>query len=182
MEILESEKWDNLPESYKEAVKRYVRKNWKDKTLLKLVGFFDNVLKGYDYRVVMNPENISKGGLLIYVYFTEKQITEIYNELMEEKEEYPELFKKESTFKDAVIEVTRDLQNLLIEKNLSYGNAALNPINVFSKADSHEQLRMAIDNKLTRIQRGKEFGNEDSITDLIGYLILFKIQRDYAIR
>lgn len=63
---------------------------------------------------------------------------------------------------------------LLLEKNKAYGDSALDPLRVFSQADAAEQLRVRIDDKLSRIKRGQAIG-EDTVTDLIGYLVLYKI-------
>ena len=71
-------------------------------------------------------------------------------------------------FEKRVKEITDNIRDLLIEKNKSYGDAALNPIRIFSKQDSEEQLKVRIDDKLSRLSRGSEYANEDTITDLIG--------------
>jgi len=70
-----------------------------------------------------------------------------------------------------------DIKELLLYKNKKYGNSALEPIRVFSKADDVEQILVRIDDKLNRIQQGAGLiGNdEDVITDLIGYLVLLKL-------
>jgi hypothetical protein len=75
------------------------------------------------------------------------------------------------------IEATCDsIKKLLIDKNAKYGNSALNPVRVFSKADNQEQLLVRIDDKLSRIKTtGMEAPDEDTLNDLIGYLILLKI-------
>lgn len=69
------------------------------------------------------------------------------------------------------------IKDLLLEKNLKYGDSALNPIRVFSHASSVEQLLVRIDDKLSRISKGAGLvaSDEDVIQDLIGYLILLKI-------
>lgn len=67
------------------------------------------------------------------------------------------------------------IKAMLVEKNLAYGNSALDPVRVMSKADPVEQLLVRIDDKLSRIQRGHEYPGDDTITDLIGYLVLLKI-------
>lgn len=66
------------------------------------------------------------------------------------------------------------IEALLLEKNEAYGDSALNPVRVFSKADAVEQLRVRIDDKLSRLMRGHPAG-EDVILDLIGYLVLLLI-------
>jgi hypothetical protein len=68
-----------------------------------------------------------------------------------------------------------DIAEMLIKKNISYGNSALEPIRIFSKADSKEQIRVRIDDKLNRIQNDQAFPGDNDIDDLIGYLILLKI-------
>ena len=68
-----------------------------------------------------------------------------------------------------------ELQDLLEEKNKAYGDSALNPIRLFSRADAQEALRVRIDDKLSRIKNQDIHDNEDSISDLIGYLVLLKV-------
>ena len=73
--------------------------------------------------------------------------------------------------------VCDDIKELLIHKNRKYGNSALKPCRVFSKASSVEQLLVRIDDKLNRIMKGAGLlaNDEDVINDLIGYLVLLKI-------
>jgi len=71
--------------------------------------------------------------------------------------------------------VVNRLGNLLIEKNERYGDSALDPIRLFSRADALEQLRVRIDDKLSRIVRGKGLQDEDVLIDLIGYLVLLLV-------
>lgn len=70
-----------------------------------------------------------------------------------------------------------DVKDLLLKKNQAYGNAALEPLRIFSKASTEEQLLVRIDDKLNRIKQGKNRleDDEDVIQDLIGYLILLKV-------
>jgi hypothetical protein len=73
--------------------------------------------------------------------------------------------------------VCNQIKELLLEKNRKYGDSALTPSRIFSKADSIEQLLVRIDDKLNRIQKGAGLlaTDEDIIQDLIGYLVLLKI-------
>ena len=72
--------------------------------------------------------------------------------------------------------VCNELAALLTEKNKRYGNAALDPARIFSKANSHEQLLVRIDDKLNRIKNwGTDDVDEDTLLDLIGYLVLLRI-------
>ena len=80
-------------------------------------------------------------------------------------------------FEDKVKKVAEEITQMLLLKNASYGTSALDPGRVCSKANSIEQLYVRIDDKLSRIARGGDFGNEDNINDLIGYLFLVKIKK-----
>lgn len=72
------------------------------------------------------------------------------------------------------------LKALLVEKNLAYGNSALEPVRVFSDADALEQLRVRADDKLSRITKGKQYQSEDHLLDLAGYLVLMMVAQDDA--
>jgi len=80
------------------------------------------------------------------------------------------------TFADDIDAVLSELRTMLIAKNAAYGNSALQPLRVFSKSDDIEQLRVRIDDKLSRIARGRNDG-EDAEFDLLGYLVLLRIAR-----
>jgi len=71
--------------------------------------------------------------------------------------------------------VVNRLGNLLIEKNERYGDSALDPIRLFSRSDALEQLKVRIDDKLSRVVRGKGLDDEDVLFDLIGYLVLLLV-------
>jgi hypothetical protein len=69
------------------------------------------------------------------------------------------------------------IREMLINKNIKYGNSALEPLRVFSQLSAKEGLLVRIDDKLKRIKNGSlEKDDEDVINDLIGYLVLLKIQ------
>jgi hypothetical protein len=74
--------------------------------------------------------------------------------------------------KELIQEVCNEVCGMLLKKNESYGNSAAEPLRVFSRASTIEQIHVRIDDKLSRIMRGSEYGNEDTELDLIGYLIL----------
>ena len=66
---------------------------------------------------------------------------------------------------------------LLLQKNKAYGDTANNPPQIFSKLSPKEGLLARIDDKLSRIkQKGLNDLTEDTVQDLIGYLILYKVQ------
>jgi hypothetical protein len=70
-----------------------------------------------------------------------------------------------------------EVAQMLIDKNISYGDSALNPIRLFSTADSIEQLKVRIDDKLNRVKNAQGFAGDNDIDDLIGYLVLYKIAK-----
>ena len=78
---------------------------------------------------------------------------------------------------EAIKTVCEDVKELLLYKNQKYGDSALNPCRIFSKANGVEQLLVRIDDKLNRIQKGAGLlaEDEDVVMDLIGYLVLLKI-------
>ncbi len=77
-----------------------------------------------------------------------------------------------------IAQVCDEIKEMLIAKNKSYGDSALNPVRIFSTSDSVEQLHVRIDDKLSRITRGGSFVGDNDVDDLIGYLILLKIARE----
>lgn len=76
-----------------------------------------------------------------------------------------------------IADVCNEIKSFLIAKNVSYGDSALEPVRIFSRAGNVEQISIRIDDKLSRVSRGHEFVGDDTIDDLIGYLILLKIAR-----
>ena len=70
-----------------------------------------------------------------------------------------------------------DITEMLLEKNVAYGNSALNPIRIFSNADDMEQLNVRIDDKLNRIKNKKLYAGDNDEDDLIGYLLLKKAKK-----
>lgn len=82
--------------------------------------------------------------------------------------------RSEKSFADKVSEECAVVAAMLIAKNAAYGDSALNPVRIFSKASSTEQLRVRIDDKLSRLARGSASG-EDVVLDLLGYLVLLRL-------
>jgi len=81
-----------------------------------------------------------------------------------------------NNFDEKVKEVLNEIETLLISKNAKYGNSALEPLGVFSQLSAKEGLLVRIDDKLKRIKNGSlEKDDEDVVNDLIGYLVLLKI-------
>ena len=79
-----------------------------------------------------------------------------------------------ATAQEMISAECREIERVLLEKNAAYGNSALQPVRIFSRADATEQIRVRIDDKLSRLARGQAAG-EDVVLDLIGYLVLLRI-------
>lgn len=81
----------------------------------------------------------------------------------------------QENFKTNVENILNEIKEMLISKNEKYGNSALDPIRIFSKCNNEEQIRVRIDDKLSRLKSYNNIDDEDTINDLIGYLVLLKI-------
>lgn len=71
-----------------------------------------------------------------------------------------------------------EIARFLMEKNRAYGDSARNPRRIFSSADPAEQIRVRLDDKLSRLAARPGSADpmgEDVILDLIGYLVLLLI-------
>lgn len=79
-----------------------------------------------------------------------------------------------SSASEKMLRVCLRIWGMLDEKNRAYGNSALDPVRVFSKAPLGEQIRVRLDDKISRLARGQAAG-EDVIQDLMGYLVLLKV-------
>jgi len=79
------------------------------------------------------------------------------------------------SFAKEVETVLNDISKLLIDKNKKYGNSALEPVRIFSKANSIEQLLVRIDDKISRLKNTQVNEDEDVLFDLVGYLVLLLI-------
>ena len=94
-------------------------------------------------------------------------------ELMKEQKE-PKL-----NFDWHLDKVAKQITDLLKSKNKAYGNTALKPSNVFSKLNSTEAICARLDDKLARIQnKGINDKTEDTVDDIIGYLLLLKMSME----
>ena len=82
-----------------------------------------------------------------------------------------------SKTQDKIRATIKQIEALLISKNLQYGDSVMEPIGIFAKGDSQDLIRVRIDDKLSRLVRGNDSieTDEDIIQDLIGYLILLLI-------
>ena len=83
----------------------------------------------------------------------------------------------ERTTAERIAAVCDEVKEMLLQKNAAYGDSATAPLRVFSRANAEEQILVRIDDKLSRIARGKEFDGDDTVLDLIGYLVLLRVTR-----
>ncbi len=76
-----------------------------------------------------------------------------------------------------IVTVCDEIKKMLLDKNRKYGDSAIHPQRIFSKADPEQQILIRLDDKLSRWASCQEDDTEDIITDMIGYLVLLKIVR-----
>lgn len=78
---------------------------------------------------------------------------------------------------DDIRAVCDEIREFLVKKNEQYGNSAIDPVRIFSKASTEEQLKVRIDDKISRLVRGNDSVESDSdvVNDLIGYFIMWKV-------
>lgn len=81
------------------------------------------------------------------------------------------------TTSDRITEECDAIKTMLITKNKAYGDSASKPMRVFSRANKEEALLVRLDDKLSRLARGDGSISEDTIQDLIGYLVLLRVVR-----
>lgn len=82
---------------------------------------------------------------------------------------------KTLTFAQEVHIVLVAVNDMLEKKNRKYGDSALNPKRIFSRASTVEQIKVRLDDKLSRLASGQADEDEDVLMDLLGYLVLLRI-------
>lgn len=75
---------------------------------------------------------------------------------------------------EAIAAVCDEIKQMLLSKNKAYGNSAISPMRVFSKASPLEQINVRLDDKLSRLAKGQAAG-EDVELDLVGYIVLKRV-------
>lgn len=75
------------------------------------------------------------------------------------------------TSADKITAICDNMKVLLLEKNARYGDSALHPLQVFSRLNPSEGIRIRLDDKLSRVSNNANLRKND-IADLIGYLVL----------
>ena len=85
-----------------------------------------------------------------------------------------------TTTADLIASECDAIKEMLLSKNRKYGDSAIKPKRVFSKASAVEQILVRIDDKLSRIESAQNDEDEDVEKDLIGYLVLLRVARRSA--
>lgn len=80
---------------------------------------------------------------------------------------------------DAVVAWLQTVADTVRARNATYGDSAIDPIRVFSRASSDEQLRVRIDDKLSRVARGAG-ATPDTLVDLAGYIAILAVAQQRA--
>ena len=84
-------------------------------------------------------------------------------------------------FETKLTDVLSNIKQMLLDKNRRYGNSALEPVRIFSKSSPLEQLKVRMDDKLSRLRSAQTDDDEDVVNDLIGYLLIYKIAKQDAV-
>lgn len=71
--------------------------------------------------------------------------------------------------------ITDSIADLLLYKNIKYGNAALEPMNIFQNKC---KVGQRLDDKIARVKNNAELQKND-IADLIGYLALVCVEKGW---
>ena len=71
-----------------------------------------------------------------------------------------------------------NFKTFLKEKNIRYGDSAINPLQIFSKESANSQICNRLDDKLGRIKRSTELKKND-VSDMFGYIALLMIQNNW---
>lgn len=87
--------------------------------------------------------------------------------------------QKKRAAKVAIERFCEELKEMLLSKNEAYGNSAYEPVRCFSKADPLEGINIRMDDKISRLLRGDNAG-EDPELDLAGYIVLKKAYPYYV--
>jgi len=116
-----------------------------------------------DATVDLYPERITSD------FFTNTYVTPYI------KTHTPPSDKVEESMDEQFNEVTKSIADLLIYKNEKYGNAALDPMNVFQ---GKCKVGQRLDDKLARVKNG-DWLKKNDVADLIGYLTLVCVENNW---
>ncbi len=79
----------------------------------------------------------------------------------------------------AISDECDSIKEFLLKKNQAYGNSFMEPVQIFARSSPKEQLNVRIDDKIKRLlnqdKAARRRVREDTVLDLIGYLILKRV-------
>ncbi len=87
------------------------------------------------------------------------------------------------TMQENITKTCEGMARLLVAKNQRYGNSALEPMRVFSRADPAEGILVRLDDKLSRSKHSSNDGKplrKNDRADMIGYLILYCVKQGWT--
>ena len=80
-----------------------------------------------------------------------------------------------------ITELCNAMRDLLLEKNIRYGDAALSPLQIFSKNNAANSIAVRLDDKLSRIKNRKDADPKtNDVCDIIGYCFLLLISMNVS--
>jgi hypothetical protein len=128
---------------------------------------------------IHDPRPIGEGGETARLLDSEREAAKEVQEALDQLPTYSKaaimaVVKIDAPSAMDILAACLDLALFLSNKNKAYGDSALKPVRIVSKSDAAEQIRVRIDDKLSRLVRGEAAG-EDALTDLVGYYILLKV-------
>ena len=71
-----------------------------------------------------------------------------------------------------------NFKEFLLEKNRLYNDSAMNPVQVFSKESTQNQICNRLDDKLSRIRNSDKLRKND-VADVFGYVALLLISNGW---
>lgn len=168
MTIKNEEEEARVIENQFTTIYRYIEENEEEKRPKK-VGTVKGDIAVFALNVIHNHINQSK---------EEKDLVSEEKDLVPKNEQIKSLTQSQNL----IIEACDEVKAMLLDKNRKYGDSALNPQRIFSKANTIEQINVRMDDKLSRIKNmvqnnieDKSESINDSIKDLVGYLILHMV-------
>lgn len=86
---------------------------------------------------------------------------------------------KSKTSADKISALCKELERFLLIKNERYGDAALNPQQLFSRGTANDKIDIRMDDKLNRIINS-DTQNKNDFVDFTGYLVLKCIAKEWT--
>lgn len=80
---------------------------------------------------------------------------------------------------EKIEKIYESFKKLSIIKNERYGDSALNPVKIFSKADASNSILIRLDDKISRVINSDEIRKND-VCDIMGYLMLYCLSKDWV--